>query len=302
MDIKIHNRAKCVDCFLKDYNFLKLFLTISKSTVRKYIVMKLNFSKKCILPFFFAASSLFGGVHANQQPTHWNIDTIDAVYFAFLSAPHDPAIAAYSAALVRVLEAIDALKHTTIFQDIQQVPNTCKLDNLGRRFRYPFHNIDDLQNHLNLLENWCAHMLMNGLSNPMFPTQGNIDSLFRINRYNRDAHIVSRYAERARGLNLIPGSLQVYSAIEDLGKAIGIILAQPNTFPATFRCPNDFFKLLHMVQILCAYAISGLTKIYARGDDANAFTGRFAPMAFEIQPWFRQHHTPVNGPRLRRAN
>lgn len=266
--------------------------------------MKLNFSKKHILSFLLTASSLLGSVHANPQPGNWNIDTLHTAYTNFLSAPHSPAIAAYSAALVRVLEAIDILKNTTVFQDIQQIPPTCKLDNLGQRFGYPFHNIDDLQRRLNLLEHWCAHMLMNGLSNPIPPIQiqDNINSLFRINRHNRDTNIVSRYAELARGLNLIPGSSNVYDALEDLGKAIGIILAQPNTFPATFRRPQHFYDLLHMVQILCAHSIASLTKIYAQGDDANAFTGRFAPMAFEIQPWFRQHRTPVNGPRLRRAN
>lgn len=294
MGIKIHNYTIDMDCFLKDYNFLKLCLTHSKYAVKKCTAMKFSIQKKCILPLFFAASSLFGGVQANQQPVHWNISILHTAYVNFLSVSHDPSIAAYSAALVRVLEAIDALKHTTIFQDIQQVPHTCKLDNLGRRFGYPFQNINDLQRLLNRLETCCTHMLMNGLSNPMPNVQikDNINSLFRINRYNRDTNIVSRYAELARGLNLNPGSLQVYNAIEDLGRAIGIILAKPHTFPSTFGCPNDFYELLHMVQILCIYSITGLTKIYAQGHDTNAFTGRFAPMFFESPTnlWFHPQY------------
>ncbi|MDE6575940.1 MAG: hypothetical protein K2L24_00865 [Opitutales bacterium] len=271
--------------------------------------MKLNIRKNCIILTLLTGSSLFGSSNAHhqgvpqppiavhQQATAQNIDILEAKYLDFLSNPHNPDLVPYCAVLMRVLEAIDVLKNTTVFQDIRNVPPTCKMDDLASRFGYDFHNIDDLQHLLGLLETWCARMLMNGTSNPMFQVnvQGDAQSPFRINKHNRDTFAVSRYAERAQGLNLIHGKSVIYYAIEKLSRTLGVILAKENTFPETFVCPRDFYILAHMVQILCAYSVRSLTKIYAIGDDRDVFNRQCAPIPFADQGslWFHPSYVRV---------
>ncbi|UPA28168.1 MAG: hypothetical protein LW808_002565 [Verrucomicrobiota bacterium] len=271
--------------------------------------MKLNIRKNCIILTLLTGSSLFGStnahhqgapqapVAAHQQAVTPDIDTLEAMYLEFLSNPHNPDLVPYCAILMDILEAINALKRTTIFQDIQRIPHTCKMDDLALRFGYDFHNIDDLQRLVDLLERWCALMLTNGMSNPMGQVNvtGGAQLLFRMNKHNKDARTISRYAKLAQHLNLINGKSVIYYAIEKLNKTLGVILAKENTFPTAFVCPRDFYIVAHMVQILLAFFIQSSAKIYAIGDDRNAFNSRYAPMPFANKEslWFLPSYVPV---------
>lgn len=228
--------------------------------------MKLNTRINCILLTLLANSFLFGGVNANHHQHHHRNPNHQHHHHRHIHHHHvnrQPANQRLIM-LTRILDAIDAIKSTTIFQDLQStIPNIW--DDLAAGLGYIPMDANNLRSAINRTQNLCAMLINEILDNPIQQMQIHGNGSSR-NRYNPNTcHVLTRIAF-VRGLP--GGNSHVYDAIENFVKAIGVILRDQYSFPEAPRATtHEFYKSLNETQTSCFRALSVLSKVYAR----NAF-------------------------------